>query len=306
MQTPLVFTIFNRPALTAQVLAEIRRARPRKLLVIADGPRAQVPGEQAQCEAARAVLEQVDWDCEVHKNYAAENLGIRRRMSSGLAWVFAQTEAAIVLEDDGLPHPTFFPFCEELLERYADDERVMHISGSNFQFGRQRFPHSYYFSRYNHGVGWASWRRAWRHYDAETKLWPEVKARGLLHDWLHDGGDTRAAVRDWTRGFQRVYDGEVDSWAYCWTFACWLQNGLSILPNVNLLSNIGFGAASTHTRNRRSRFANMPVAPIEFPLQHPPYVVRDAQADAFTQRNNYQRSWVARLGSSVLRMLAKT
>jgi hypothetical protein len=299
MQTPLVLTIFNRPEMTVQVLAELRRVRPRKLFVIADGPRPQHSKDKQRCAAARAVIEQVDWDCAIQKNYAAENLGIRQRMSSGLSWVFAQTETAIVLEDDCLPHPSFFPYCEELLDRYAEDERVMHISGSNFQFGRRRTPYSYYFSRYNHGVGWASWRRAWRHYDPEMKLWPEVKQSELLAGIFSD----RRVAADWTRAFQRVYEKQIDSWAYCWTFACWVQNGLSVLPSVNLLSNIGFGIDSTHTKNSRSRFARMPVAELEFPLQHPPYVMRDAAADEFTQQNNYRRGLLARAGSRLLHKL---
>ena len=301
MQTPLVFTIFNRPEMTARVLAEIRQACPARLFVIADGPRPSQPRDAERCATARAVIEQVDWDCTVSLNYSDINLGIRQRMASGLSWVFEQVETAIVLEDDCLPHPSFFPFCEELLERYGADERVMHISGSNFQFGQRRTPYSYYFSRYNHGVGWASWRRAWQHFDVEMKLWPEVKERGVLKDILEEA----QAVSNWTRAFQRVYDKQVDSWAYCWTFACWVQSGLSILPQVNLLSNIGFGPDSTHTKNPRSRFANMPVEALEFPLRHPPFVVRDGVADRLTQQNNYRRSLLAQAGSRLLHWMAK-
>ncbi len=183
-----------------------------------------------------------------------------------------------------------------MLERYADDERVMHISGSNFQFGQRRTKYSYYFSRYNHGVGWASWRHAWQHYDAAMKLWPEVKEQGLLAGIFSD----KRAVQDWMRAFQLVYEQKIDSWAYCWTFACWVQNGLSILPNVNLLSNIGFGADSTHTKNSRSRFARMQIEAMDFPLTHPPFVMREMEADAYTQKRNYGRSLLARAGSRLL------
>ncbi|OUC08639.1 hemolytic protein HlpA-like protein, partial [Litorilinea aerophila] len=165
MQTPVIFLIFNRPDTTAQVFAEIAKARPRRLLVVADGPRPHRPDDVEKCSATRAVIERVDWPCEVSCDFAEENLGGRRRISSGLTWAFSQVEAAIVLEDDCLPHPTFFPFCEELLNRYCHDERIMAITGDNFQFGRSRTKYSYYFSRYFHSWGWATWRRAWQHYD---------------------------------------------------------------------------------------------------------------------------------------------
>lgn len=297
MQTPVAFIIFNRPDTTEQVFDVIRQARPPKLFVIADAARANRPGEVEKCSETRAIVEQVDWDCEVMTNFAEQNLGCQRRISSGLDWVFAQTERAIILEDDCLPHPSFFPYCEELLEQYRDDERVMHIGGTNYQFGRRRFPYSYYFSRYNHCWGWASWRRAWRNFDVEMKLWPELRDSGLLKDLL---GDARAAA-DWQRAFQMVYEKHIDSWAYCWTLSCWAQSGLTILPSVNLISNIGFGSEGSHTLNRRSKFANMKFEDIGLPLIHPPFVIRDDEADKFTQRNNFRRSFVSRLGSSLLR-----
>ena len=132
MRTPVVFIIFSRPDLTARVFAEIARARPEKLLVIADGPRPDREGEDAKCAATRAIIERVDWPCEILKNYSNVNLGCGHRPATGLRWVFEQVEEAIILEDDCVPHPTFFRFCEELLEHYRDDERVMHISGDNF------------------------------------------------------------------------------------------------------------------------------------------------------------------------------
>ncbi|MFN0112723.1 MAG: glycosyltransferase family 2 protein [Blastocatellia bacterium] len=299
MKTPVALIIFNRPDTTELVFDAIRQARPPKLFVIADAPRANRVGEAEKCREARAIIERVDWDCEVLTNYAEQNLGCQRRISSGLDWVFDQTEEAIILEDDCLPHQSFFPYCEELLARYRDDDRVMHIGGTNYQFGRRRFPYSYYFSRYNHCWGWASWRRAWRHFDVEMKLWPELRDNGLLKDLLQD---TRATA-DWQRAFQMVYEKRIDSWAYCWTLSCWAQSGLSVLPSVNLISNIGFGAEGSHTLNRHSKFANMRVADVGLPLIHPPFVIRDDDADRYTQRNNFRRSLIARLGSGLLRTI---
>ncbi|MEN2383889.1 MAG: hypothetical protein KA716_33360 [Gloeotrichia echinulata DEX184] len=152
LSTPIGFFIFNRPDLTAQVFEAIRQTKPHKLLVVADGPR--FPEEEEKCLKTREVIKSVDWDCEVLTNFSEINLGCKYRVYSGLDWVFSQVEEAIILEDDCLPTPSFFYFCQTLLQRYRDDERVMHISGNNFQFGQSRTPYSYYFSKYNHIWGW--------------------------------------------------------------------------------------------------------------------------------------------------------
>src|SRR4028118_433764 len=184
MKTPVVLIIFNRPAQTEKVFEVIRQAKPPKLLVIADGSRAERPGEAEKCAAARAVIDRVDWDCEVFKNYSDVNLGCDPRISSGLNWVFETVEEAIILEDDCVPHPTFFRYCEELLERYRHDARVMNISGQNVLFGRHRTEYSYYFSRYTLCWGWASWRRAWQYFDVDVKLWPEIRDQNLIKNVL--------------------------------------------------------------------------------------------------------------------------
>lgn len=283
LKTPVVLLIFNRPDALMRVFDVVAQVKPPKLLVVADGPRPDRPTDGEKCAAARAVVERVDWDCEVLTNYAEMNMGCQDRVSSGLTWAFDTVNEAIIVEDDCVPHPTFFPFCEALLERYRDDERVMVISGDNFQQGRKRTDDSYYFSRYPHCWGWASWRRAWQHYDHTMTLWPDIRDSGWLADVLQD-----PPVADyWTRIFQSTFDGKVNSWAYRWTFACFIQSGLTILPNVNLVSNIGFGAEATHTTGQ-STTANMLVAPVDFPLRHPPFVIRDTQADLFTDTHRFK------------------
>ncbi len=277
LNTPVLFLVFNRPDVTARVFESIRHAKPSRLYVAADGPRLNIPGEAEKCALARTVIDRVDWPCEVLTNYSDVNLGCKRRVSSGLNWVFNTVEEAIILEDDCVPHPTFFRFCEELLEKYRHDDRVMVISGNNFQFGRKRGNYSYYFSRYNHIWGWASWRRAWRNYDVDMKLWPEVRNGEWLRDLLGDD-----VARYWTENFEMAYNGKIDSWDYQWTFACWIHNGLSILPNVNLVSNIGFNSEATHTKDSESKVANLPMEEMGFPLIHPNFVIRDARADDFT------------------------
>jgi hypothetical protein len=279
LSTPVVFAIFKRPETTAKVFETIRQAKPPKLFVIADGPRLHVPGEAEQCAATRAIIDRVDWDCEVFTNYSETNLGCGKRLSSGLDWVFDNVEEAIILEDDCLPDPSFFRFCEELLDKYRDDCRIFSISGQNVQFGRQRTEYSYYFSRYNHSWGWATWKRAWQYFDFDMKLWPEAQAKEVLNDILPDA----ATARFWTNVFQSTYLEHRNIWDYQWTFTCWIQGASCILSNTNLISNIGFGEGSTNTPNINSKYSNIPSIEMQFPLKHPPFLIRDAKADSFTQ-----------------------
>ncbi|ABA21007.1 hemolytic protein HlpA-like protein [Trichormus variabilis ATCC 29413] len=286
METPVTFIIFKRPQTTEKVFQAIRQVKPKKLFVIADGPRNDRPGEAQKCEATRAIIDKVDWECEVIKNYADTNLGCAKRVSSGLDWVFSQVEQTIILEDDCIPHNSFFRFSEELLEKYQNDTRISSISAQNVQAGNKLTDYSYYFSRYSHCWGWATWKRAWQHYDLNIKLWQEVQAQNLLYNILLDS----KAVNYWRRTFQTIYENPTGiTWDYQWTFACWMQGSLSITPNVNLVANVGVGADATHfTSNQEFSFINLPTQPMEFPLKHPPYIIRNVEADTFTQKVVYK------------------
>jgi hypothetical protein len=283
MQTPVVFLVFNRPDTTQQVFDAIRQAKPPKLLVVADGPRATHPDDLEKCTAVRAMIDTVDWDCEVLIDYAHANLGCKNRVSSGLDWVFEQVEEAIILEDDCLPDQSFFPFCEELLERYRDSKKIMAISGDNFQFGRKRTKHSYYFSIYNHCWGWATWRRAWQHYDVKMEQWIKISQVKFLQNFFPNF----SAVKYWQNKFDQTHLGKINTWDYQWTFACWYRNGFTILPEVNLVKNIGFDSTGTHTTNQFNPYANLETAPISFPLKHPPEIIQCQIADQFTQNHKF-------------------
>jgi len=282
LKTPVVFLIFRRPDLTARVFETIRQAKPKKLLVIADGARPDKLGEAEKCAETRAIIDRVDWDCEVLKNYSDVNLGCKKRVSSGLDWVFSEVEEAIILEDDCLPHPSFFSYCENLLDYYRDDERIMAISGDNFQDGNQRTPYSYYFSKYNHCWGWATWRRAWKHWHFNPEKWIEFRDTGLIKFICDDSYEEKY----WTQVFNTLFlEGKPNTWDYSWTFACWSQSGLTALPNVNLVSNIGFGSGGTHTFGD-SPLANMAVEDIG-EITHPPFVVRHIEGDLYTFDYHY-------------------
>jgi hypothetical protein len=253
LTTPILLVVFNRPETTKTVVESIRAVRPADLYVVADGPRPDVEGESLRCNAARQVATNIDWDCRVHKLFRDRNLGSGLGVASAIDWFFENVQDGIVLEDDCVPSRSFFRFCEELLGYYRDNPRVMHISGNNFQYGRRRGTASYYFSRYTHTWGWASWRRAWQHYDFD--LIPES-------DRSH------------------VWDAQ-------WLLSVEKQRGMAVLPNVNLVTNIGFGPAATHTKTIE-RYALLPAEEMEFPLRHPKELSIDRAADTLTQYANFR------------------
>jgi hypothetical protein len=294
MDVPIVSFIYNRPEAVRASLGALRAIRPRTLFIVADGPRADA-ADRERTEAARATAAaSIDWSCDVTKIYAPHNLGCARRVSSGITEVLQQTEAAIILEDDCVAHPTFFRFAAELLDKFASGDRVASISGDNFHFGRTYGADSYLFSRFPHCWGWATWARAWRGYDHQMGGWEEFRSSG----WLERTFGTSGA-RYWRNALDRTFRGEIDSWAYRWAYACWKNERLTIVPRVNLVSNIGFGAAASHTR-RRSPLERVPVRPMTFPLQHPAGVEPHLEADRHIEKHVFERPrllWLDRAAS---------
>jgi hypothetical protein len=285
LTTPVAFIIFNRPDTTQKVFDEIAKARPLKLLVIGDGARENRPGEAERVAATRAIIQKVNWPCEVLCNFSDLNLGCKVRVSSGIDWVFEQVPEAIILEDDCLPDPSFFRFCQELLEKYREDHRVGMISGDNFQFGRRYNEDSYYFSRYMHIWGWATWRNRWiGSYDVRMSDWPSMRNSTPLLDILDD---TRE-VAIWKDIFEKTYEGRIDTWDHQWSYANWIRGRLNILPAVNLISNIGFGVDATHTV-RGNHLANLATHTMSFPLSHPLKLTNNRAADAYTRDRWFMR-----------------
>jgi hypothetical protein len=273
LQTPVLLILFNRPEVTARVFSEIAAQRPATLFVAGDGPRDAADVER--CQEARRVVERVDWPCDVRTNFAERNLGSGLGPTTALDWVFSQVDEAIILEDDCVPAPSFFTYAETLLHHYRDDHRVMEIGGNNYQFGQNQTPYSYYFSRYAHTHGWATWRRAWKQFDLHIARWPEYRAAGLLDTVCDDPAERRY----WTYIFDRIAAGHLtSSWDYQWMLACWAHGGLVAVPHVNLVSNHGYGPDATHTRNP-SILAAMPTGELG-EIRHPPDVTRHASADA--------------------------
>lgn len=267
-QTPILLLVFNRPDLSAKVMAEIRKQAPTHLFIAADGPRTDNLLDAKLCRQTReTVLDNIDWPCEVRTLLRTENLGCGKAVSSALYWFFDQVEEGIVLEDDCLPDSSFFSFCSVLLERYRNHPGVMHISGDNFQQGKVRGDGSYYFSRLSHIWGWASWRRAWQQYDFTLQSF-----RNRDHNALPFG------LRD---QLDRIYDQSVDTWDIQWFMTVWFSGGMAVVPNITLVRNIGYDKQATHTRRvprwfHRIRYGSLGT------LRHPSIMRVDKEADDFT------------------------
>jgi len=276
---PVIFIIFNRPDTTSQVFETIRAAKPSKLLVVADGPRANRPGDVEKCAATRTIIDEVDWDCEVQTEFSETNLGCRLRVSSGITWAFERVDKAIILEDDCVASASFFPYCADLLDRYESDERVMMVSGNNFLFGHAATADSYYFSRYSHIWGWATWRRAWATYDLDMTRWPEIRDRKLFDQFFPKMSERSY----WESIFQSVYDGNIDTWDYQWAYSMLANSGLSIAPAQNLVRNIGFQSGATHTTGD-TIYSSLRAAELGMPLTHPATVLASSDKDGLEAR----------------------
>lgn len=302
--SPVVLIIFNRPGHTAQALRAIQNARPERLFVVADGPRSGNELDVDLCAQARELLKYVDWPCVIERNYSVENLGLKKRVITGLNWVFQQVEEAVILEDDCIASLDFFGFCDNLLMRYRNDERVWCISGSNFQNGQSHGEASYYFSKYPHCWGWATWRRAWKEFSGCIPFWSQWRESS---EWISFMSDPRER-HYWQEIFNTSHAGEIASWAYPWTASVWKAGGLTAIPQVNLVRNIGFDDSGTHTKNGKFSLS-VPTNPLP-ELRHPSEVVVNAKADAYvfntvfcpaevSQKNSFDvgaMAWLERAG----------
>jgi hypothetical protein len=274
---PIAYFIFNRPQHTRESFDVIRKLRPSLLLIIADGPRPHIFSDVARCQEVRSIASNIDWPCEVRLNYSEENLGCKSRLTTGLNWVFDQVKWAIVLEDDIVPHFNFFNFGREMLIRYENTVEIMAITGDNFQRGLLRGDGSYYFSRYNHVWGWATWARSWKLNDPEIRFWPTFRGspkwRSLFPDLVER--------HYWEKIFDRVYLGEIDTWDYSWTLSTWYADGLTVTPNVNLVKNIGFDSEGTHTNSANLISHDIDLAGAFTDYVPPTDIIRNCKADKF-------------------------
>jgi hypothetical protein len=279
--TPLLLIAWRRPHTLRQVIDAIRPVAPTRLFVACDGPNPERPGEAEKVAATRKVIEQaIDWPCQIERLYFDENQGCCLGPSRAISWFFDHVEEGIILEDDCVPHPDFFPYCTSLLYRYRQDTRIWCISGTNFCHENWSGDPSYFFSRIPLIWGWATWRRCWQRYDSILTKWPVAVELGLLSS-IFDDSLERAY---WQDLWQKTYDNpeSITWWDYQWTFTCLVHGGLTTLPSRNLIRNIGFGDEATHTTASGSSLSLDIRHDGIMPMQHPAFMVRDAVVDHFT------------------------
>ena len=306
--TPLLLICWRRPETLRMVINAIRPVAPKQLFVACDGPNSARPGESEKVAATRWVIQnEIDWPCQIKTLYSDYNQGCRLGVSRAISWFFKHVEEGIILEDDCVPHPDFFLFCTALLKHYRNDTRVWCVSGSNCQHGQWRGDGSYYFSRYSHVWGWASWRRCWQHYDSELRNLPTFINSGYHNNLFEDFVERIYFKRCW----QRLVDhGQPDTWAHRWIFTCIVNGGLTVIPNRNLVCNVGFGPDATHATGRP---IDTSISEGVDPSQHPSFLLRDAGADRFTFNTAFGGKWLRfpwslirlpnRVGSAVARNL---
>lgn len=265
--TPVLFIVFNRPDKTERIFQRIRAIKPKYLYIAADGPREDK--EKELCNEVRKIVSNVDWECEAKFLFRNENFGCSRAVISAIDWFFQNEEYGIILEDDCYPDLSFFPYCSELLTKYQGDTRVMMISGSNL--GMESGDSSYFFSKYGQIWGWATWKRAWAKFERTVNI-DDVNLRF----------DSNKEKNYWRKNFSRII------WDVQWAvYSVWKNNGVAILPNVNLISNIGFGFGATNYKDKNNINAEIEIGSMTFPLIHPKVIAVSTEIDKKIFKQSY-------------------
>jgi hypothetical protein len=279
--TPILLIIFNRPDLTEQVFTQIRTMRPTKLFIAADGPRN--PADLQKCTQARNIISLIDWPCEVKTLFHDKNLGCGLAPAQAITWFFEHAEEGIILEDDCLPNKTFFLFCEKLLQHYHHDTRIFQISGTSYCHQLAQKPlESYAFTQIPTNWGWATWRRAWKHYDFMMNSFPSFTTTHAIQQIFSDTMIQEA----WQNTFECTYNqarNNPTAWDGQWTYTIFANHGLCIMPTQNLISNIGFREDATHTITADPWRENIPTEEINTEsLIHPTFILPNRELEAKT------------------------
>ena len=283
---PLLVIAFNRPDLLRVLLDRLRLVQPSRVFVAIDGARPTRDGEAQRVQECRDLVASIDWPCEISTQFQDRNLGCGLGVSTAISWFFTHVERGIILEDDIIPDPTFFPFCSELLERYEHDLRVFAISGCNFvpQDALDRPEQSYRFSQVPHIWGWATWRRSWIQHQLDIAGW---RSRLPIRTLWSRVGHSIPATAYWTATFELLARKQVDTWDGQFVLASMVSQQLTATANTNLIENIGFGETATHTVEDRHELTAgsmlLPTAPVP--------VVVDRKADEWTRIHHFNATW---------------
>lgn len=287
IDVPVALIFFNRPEPLREVFDAIKEARPSKLFLIQDGAREARPNDELNIKKCRDIVAEIDWECEVYRNYSETNLGCGMRIYSGISWCFEHVDRLCIIEDDCKPTKDYFKFCEELLEKYKDDQRIDMISGMNNLETYDVTPYSYIFARTGSIWGWATWKRVWDTVDYDLSFMEDEDAIRLVKNLIKP----RRIANDLIKSGKKKYDflktgGKLTSWSYQRGLNMYLNSGLIIVPHKNLVSNIGLTDDSVHAVNSIKKIPKaiqrlfyMKTYKLDFPLKHPKYIVQDVEFD---------------------------
>lgn len=297
--TPILFLTFNRLDTTKRVFSKIAKAQPPRIYLASDGAREAIAGEAKKVQSVRDyLLANIDWQCEIKTLFREKNFGCKYAVSGAIDWFFEHEEMGIILEDDCLPDQSFFPYCEELLERYKNNDEIYLISGDG-RFSPKSRNQSYHFIGYSLIWGWATWRRVWKEFSPDVSNW-KCDLNSLSHDKLS------SQMREYFQYiFKRVNTGKINSWAFPFTLHLLKNNGIGIVPTVNLISNIGFGEEATHTSDISSSEANIPLKELAFPLKHPSPSI-DTKIDKVIEERIYRKPTILMRAFYKLRNILRT
>ena len=281
-EVPVLINAFNRPGSTQQVLNAVKKVRPSKLFLAIDGPREGDLNDLEKSKRIKEIFDSVDWKCSVKKLYRRTNLGCPRAIPEAIDWFFSEVDFGIILEDDCLPNYSFFQFCEDMLNRFNSNDRIMMVSGNNFMPGKKFSDYSYFFSKYGFIWGWATWKNSWKKFDNDMNSYPNfIKSESFRRRYPN--------ILDryfWKTAFRNKYYGFSQGWAMKWNYAMAINDGLSILPSRNLVENIGFGPDATMTKTIDKKMM-ISTQEINFPLSHPRDIVENLVYDKKVFRRNF-------------------
>jgi hypothetical protein len=298
VESAILFLVFNRLDVTKQVFEIIKAVKPPHLYIASDGARVDVAGEERMVQTIRDyIIDNIDWECKVKTLFRNKNLGCKHAVSQAISWFFEHEEMGVILEDDCLPDPSFFRFCDELLVKYANKNEVAVINGGGRTDKLLFSKSSYCFTKYPLIWGWASWRRVWQQYDIEMKDWSEYK-----HDIINSFDKKKTACY-WQNAFDKTYQGQIDTWDYQFIYMVLKNNYKCIVPHKNLISNIGFSADATHTRDNVYGDANQKTFELDFPLIHPENFNNNISVDDFYDRYFSPIPFIKRVKRKILKIV---
>lgn len=274
--TPITVIAYKRVDTLSLLLNQIKVLKPKKLFIILDGPKNK--SEKSKTDLVKKLVCSKKWATHVYINRSRVNLGLRKRVVTGLNWVFTKVDRSIIVEDDLLPDMTFYSFCQDMLDMYEDNLKVGSIAGYSYKTDKKGVNDSYYFSKYIESWGWATWKRSWSQYEDSMELWPELKRS----NWLGKLILNKYSVKYWESSLDAAYYKRVDSWAYRWTLTCLRKNMLTIIPRYNLVRYLGWGKEATHTN---VQVFSQKLESIDKPYKHPKKIELNTYADGVTEKS---------------------